>query len=354
MKVLFSLACAGAIAAAAPAWAADLLGTSPPLSMPANAGPLLYEVGSGWYVRGDLGVSFDDGPSLTLPALSAPPPGLTAPRLFRADHALDRLHRRGRRGLSLQQLPAFRRDLGLPHRARRIEPVDGRVPVWADRIDQPGSAQPAPRLSLQHLQHLHRPDEPQAAQQHVPRQRLCRPRNLLRLHALYRRRARLQHQHHVGKPRLRDRQRPALRRRPHPDRRLSADLARPVRQCDRPAAQHRLRAAELESLVQFDDLHLRLGALRRARVSAHSEHDARRRLSIFEQRRDQHPHQSANRHEVQGKQLVATDPGGHSLHPAVERGWPARDRSSPRRWRFTPAGPCVTVGCKTDGRKAAR
>ena len=81
MKVLFSLACAGAIAAAAPALAADLFGASPPVSMPANAGPLTYEAGSNWYVRGDLGVSFDDGPSLTLPSLSVPPPGFAGSTL---------------------------------------------------------------------------------------------------------------------------------------------------------------------------------------------------------------------------------------------------------------------------------
>ena len=74
MKVLLSLACAAAIVVA-PASAADLLGTSPPLTLPATQGPLAYEVGSNWYVRGDLGISFDVAPTVSLAAISAPPPG---------------------------------------------------------------------------------------------------------------------------------------------------------------------------------------------------------------------------------------------------------------------------------------
>jgi opacity protein-like surface antigen len=73
MKVLLSLACAGAIVAA-PASAADLLGTSPPLTMPGSQAPMV-EVGSNWYVRGDLGISFDDAPSVSFSSISVPPPG---------------------------------------------------------------------------------------------------------------------------------------------------------------------------------------------------------------------------------------------------------------------------------------
>jgi opacity protein-like surface antigen len=75
MKVLLSLACAGAIVAA-PASAADLLGTAPPLSMPGSQGTM-FEVGTNWYVRGDLGISFDRAPSVSfspsaLGAVAAP------------------------------------------------------------------------------------------------------------------------------------------------------------------------------------------------------------------------------------------------------------------------------------------
>ncbi len=70
MKVLFSLACAAAMLAA-PASAADLLGSSPPLSMPTGQSPM-FEVGSSWYVRGDLGISFDRAPSLSFPNLALP------------------------------------------------------------------------------------------------------------------------------------------------------------------------------------------------------------------------------------------------------------------------------------------
>ncbi len=75
MKVLISLACAGLTAAAAPAAAADLFGTAPPLNMPAIQGPTTFEVGSNWYLRGDLGISFDDAPTVTLSTISTPPPG---------------------------------------------------------------------------------------------------------------------------------------------------------------------------------------------------------------------------------------------------------------------------------------
>jgi opacity protein-like surface antigen len=75
MKVLVSLACAGAIVEA-PASAADLLGTAPP-SLPATQGPLAFESASNWYVRGDLGISFDDAPSVSFSSISVPPPGFS-------------------------------------------------------------------------------------------------------------------------------------------------------------------------------------------------------------------------------------------------------------------------------------
>jgi opacity protein-like surface antigen len=71
MKVLLSLACAGAIMAA-PAAAADLLGTSPPLTLPESQGPPTFELGTNWYVRGDLGITFDRAPSVTFPNIALP------------------------------------------------------------------------------------------------------------------------------------------------------------------------------------------------------------------------------------------------------------------------------------------
>jgi opacity protein-like surface antigen len=70
MKVLFSLACAAAILAA-PASAADLFGSAPPPAMPTGQSPM-FEVGSNWYVRGDLGVSFDRAPSVSFSSLASP------------------------------------------------------------------------------------------------------------------------------------------------------------------------------------------------------------------------------------------------------------------------------------------
>ena len=59
---------------AKPASAADLLGTAAPLTLPATQGPLAYEAGSNW-LRGDLGISFDVAPTVSMAAISAPPPG---------------------------------------------------------------------------------------------------------------------------------------------------------------------------------------------------------------------------------------------------------------------------------------
>ena len=74
MKVLLSLACAAAIVAA-PASAADLLGTSPPPMLPAAQNPFV-EAGSNWYVRGDLGVSFDRAPSVSFSNIAPPTLGV--------------------------------------------------------------------------------------------------------------------------------------------------------------------------------------------------------------------------------------------------------------------------------------
>jgi opacity protein-like surface antigen len=75
MKLLLSVAVAGLTVAAWPASAADLLGTSPPLSVAGTQGTTMFEVGTSWYLRGDLGISFDDAPTVSLPAISLPPPG---------------------------------------------------------------------------------------------------------------------------------------------------------------------------------------------------------------------------------------------------------------------------------------
>ena len=75
MKVLLSLACAGLTMAAGPAFGADLFGTAPPSTYPAIQGPTTFEVGSNWYVRGDLGISLDNAPTLSLSSISTPPPG---------------------------------------------------------------------------------------------------------------------------------------------------------------------------------------------------------------------------------------------------------------------------------------
>jgi opacity protein-like surface antigen len=76
MKLLLSLAVAGLTVAPLPASAADLLGTSPPLTVPASQGPAMFEVGSNWYVRGELGISFDQAPNISFSNIALPPLGV--------------------------------------------------------------------------------------------------------------------------------------------------------------------------------------------------------------------------------------------------------------------------------------
>ncbi len=63
---------------AAPAGAADLFGSAPPMTFPASQGPTAIEVGSNWYVRGDVGVGFTNAPTIVLPTISSLPPGFLA------------------------------------------------------------------------------------------------------------------------------------------------------------------------------------------------------------------------------------------------------------------------------------
>ena len=103
------------------------------------------------------------------------------------------LHRRRRVRLSMERLAAVRRHVGLPHRPWRIASGDGGLPLRPHRREQPGRR--SPRLSLRHDQHLQRLGERASKRQRFPRQHLFRSRDLLRLHALRRRRSRPQHGH---------------------------------------------------------------------------------------------------------------------------------------------------------------
>ncbi len=66
-------ALAGIVIATTPSLAADLFGSAPPpLEAPE---PPMVEVGSNWYIRGDIGASLDSLPSVTFSSISAPPQG---------------------------------------------------------------------------------------------------------------------------------------------------------------------------------------------------------------------------------------------------------------------------------------
>lgn len=71
MKLVMKAALAS-LALGGPAQAADLFGAPPPASLPASQAPTAIEIGSNWYLRGDIGVSFEDGPTASIsPALAA-------------------------------------------------------------------------------------------------------------------------------------------------------------------------------------------------------------------------------------------------------------------------------------------
>jgi opacity protein-like surface antigen len=70
MKLLLSAAFASLTLA--PAVAADLFGSAPPLTIPASQAPTAVEVGSNWYLRGEIGVGFDDLPTVSLAGSALP------------------------------------------------------------------------------------------------------------------------------------------------------------------------------------------------------------------------------------------------------------------------------------------
>ncbi len=76
MRLVLSAAFVGLTLA--PASAADLFGAAPPMTIPAAQAPTAVEIGSNWYLRGDVGVSFSTTPSVTLAAIPSAPPAYLA------------------------------------------------------------------------------------------------------------------------------------------------------------------------------------------------------------------------------------------------------------------------------------
>ena len=77
MKIVSAAVFAFGALALSPAVAADLFGTSPPLSFPASSGPGT-EIGSNWYLRGDVGASVDTAGTFNVSSINAAnsqPPG---------------------------------------------------------------------------------------------------------------------------------------------------------------------------------------------------------------------------------------------------------------------------------------
>ena len=72
MKTSVAAALAGLAMASTPTLGADLFGTAPPpMTFPASQSPIT-EVGSNWYLRGDIGFDVDQAPSFSMAAISMP------------------------------------------------------------------------------------------------------------------------------------------------------------------------------------------------------------------------------------------------------------------------------------------
>lgn len=72
MKTSVAAALAGLAMASTPTLGADLFGTAPPpMSYSASQSPLA-EVGSNWYLRGDVGLDFDKAPTFSMADISRP------------------------------------------------------------------------------------------------------------------------------------------------------------------------------------------------------------------------------------------------------------------------------------------
>jgi opacity protein-like surface antigen len=76
MMKLLARAALSSLALMGQAHAADLFGAAPPTSSPASDAPTQIEIGSNWYLRGDIGVSLDDGPTVSLSPIAVPPAGV--------------------------------------------------------------------------------------------------------------------------------------------------------------------------------------------------------------------------------------------------------------------------------------
>jgi opacity protein-like surface antigen len=74
MKKFAAAALAGLAGASTPTQAADLFGTAPPPMSEAADNPMV-EIGSNWYIRGDVGASLENVPSLSFPPDATPQPG---------------------------------------------------------------------------------------------------------------------------------------------------------------------------------------------------------------------------------------------------------------------------------------
>ena len=320
MKLLFSLAFAGLTIGAGPAVAADLFGSAPPLTFPATQGPTAVEVGSNWYVRGDLGITFDDAPTISLSSISTPPPGnALAPLPVFAGSNASSVDFTGGVGFGYRLNDYLRFDATWDYRGG---PGTSRQTTVVCPYALSGETSQTTGLLLGYLYNtsntcngatnIHQYNNTFLANGYVDLGTyygftpyvgggLGFNMNVMSGSLNY----------------YRDGQWSGLCGGPDADRGLPTDMAQSLRRADHAAAQHRLRPAKLDPVDQGHDLHRGVGPVGGYRLSTQSEHDPRYRLSLPQQRRDHHAGQPANRHVRQAEQRVAATAARRSLRSSI-------------------------------------
>ena len=320
MKLLFSLACAAAIVAA-PASAADLLGSAPPLSLPATQGPLAFEVGSSWYVRGDLGISFDRAPNVSFSNIALPTLGpIGAPFTIGNGANWTTTNFTGGAGFGYRWNDWLRFDATWDYRngpggsrqaavvcpyglAGVSGPTGAPLGFLYDTTNTCNGSASVRQFDNAFLGNAYLDLGTYYGFTPYVGGGLGLNMNTLTGNASYNETAN-------GQPYAANLTAIAA---------ISAGVGQHAGAGAGAATQRDLRAAILEPLDPYDKLVDGLGARRRSWLQDHPQHDARHRLSLPEQRHGQYAHQSADGRDHSPDQCVAADPRWRPLLYSIDR-----------------------------------
>jgi opacity protein-like surface antigen len=315
MKLIGAAAFAS-LAMAAPAAAADLFGSAPPLSFPASQAATAIEVGSNWYVRGDLGIGFNNAPTISLSTLPSLPTGLL-----------------GFGSASNGSNVGFVGGLGFGYRINDFLRLDATWDYW----DAPGWTRSfaavcpyglvgvADPITNAPVGYLYDTTNTCAGSAHLRQYNNTALANTyvdlgtysgftpyvgggLGLNANSLQGSTSFVETANGLPYVANLA---------SNRRLSLNVGQSKRRGDQSPADGPVRPAELEPYDQFDELPFRLGGDGRNLLPAYPERDARRRLPLPRRWPVKPPSQSANQPYREAEQRLATNPRRDPLRAAV-------------------------------------